>query len=142
VAKDDYSAGVAHICPTCNQKIPDSEKIKFNDEESSITRFGEMLFLFPTEYKILKVLNRAYPYAIDTDDALIAIYGYDTDRVLNNVSVIVSKLRRKIAHLALEIPDSRDSFGGYKLVKHPRGWDRKIIGSNKRRVHFGPIPAA
>ena len=108
------------VCPCCKQNLPEGKRILFFDNERIIAWKSKTAYLSPSEYKIMKMLDKA---TLEIGPIIDRLYANDANGGPESPSarVLISKLRKKLKPLKLVIHCSghggKGKEGVYSLVR-------------------------
>jgi len=106
-------------CPTCHQEIPPLQ-VFIDVTHRRVVRGERSAKLTPSEIEILRILINISPNIASTERLLLALYdGNEPEWGENAVKIFISRIRRKIAGMGLDLRTTYGMGGGYSLHADP-----------------------
>ena len=109
-------------CPCCGARMSSDFKMNVGFDYTKNRLFGDGLVahLYPMEADAINLLMSSWPNLLSNEDMIKGLYGQrDVPNPVDTTRVMLSKLRKKIRPLGLEIKNVRDR--GYFLAARTDG---------------------
>lgn len=106
-------------CPTCGQDVPPLQ-VFIDVTHRTVVGRGRSVKLANLEMQVLQTLINIAPHVATKERILLAVYdGDEPEWGDNTIKVAISRIRRKIAGMGLEIRTNWGGSGGYSLHADP-----------------------